>query len=166
MESYSSLFTNILQRNTPDAIAWITGASTSLKLGGMVRFYGIPLGGIIVNAEIYGLPDTESAPSNFYAMHIHEVGNCTPPFDQTGSHYNPAKSPHPMHAGDMPPLLSYAGFAWSIFYDGRLRIDDILNRSIIIHSNRDDFTTQPSGDAGQKIGCGVIEPFHYEKILY
>ena len=56
-----------------------------------------------------------------------------------------------------PALLSYKGYARMTFYSGRLTIDEILNRSLIIHESKDDFTTQPSGNSGQKIACGVIK---------
>ena len=127
-------------------------------------------GGIVVNAEIFGLPDNAAAAgangrsmgsSRFYAMHIHENGDCRLPFDRSGNHYNPSGAMHPQHAGDLPPLLSNNGYAWLAFYDGRLSVEEILNRSVVIHAGRDDFTSQPAGDSGDKIGCGVIEAAAY-----
>lgn len=61
-----------------------------------------------------------------------------------------------MHAGDMPSLLNNGGYAYLSFYDEHFRLEDILGRSLVIHSQRDDFTSQPAGDSGEKIGCGVI----------
>ena len=61
-----------------------------------------------------------------------------------------------MHTGDLPPLLNNNGYAYLSFYDNRFRLKEILGKSIIIHSRRDDFTSQPAGDSGEKIGCGVI----------
>ena len=49
------------------------------------------------------------------------------------------------------------GYAWQVFYDKRFFVDDILGRSVIIHSMTDDFSSQPSGNSGAKIGCGVIK---------
>ena len=95
----------------------------------------------------------------FYGMHIHENGNCTPPFDKTGDHFNPGSKPHPMHAGDMPALLGNKGYSFSIFYTERFIVDEILGRSIIIHRMPDDYMTQPSGNSGEKIACGVIQRF-------
>ena len=103
--------------------------------------------------EVFQLPDN----SGFFGMHIHESGDCTPPFDNTGLHYNPTNQNHPGHAGDLPPLLASNGYAWTAFYDGRLTIPDIIGRSLVIHGMRDDFTTQPAGGSGKKIACGVIE---------
>ncbi|MBR1931434.1 MAG: superoxide dismutase family protein [Lachnospiraceae bacterium] len=157
MKIYSPQFIRLLREDRPEAVAWIMGNASHPKLGGIIRFYAAPIGGIVVNAEVFGLPDTQQSPSHFYAMHIHEVGDCTLPFDRTGSHYNPTAALHPAHAGDMPPLLGYNGYAWMSFYDARLTIGEILGKSIIIHGGRDDFTSQPAGDSGDKIGCGVIE---------
>ena len=63
---------------------------------------------------------------------------------------------HPQHAGDLPPLIANDGYVWMVFYDSFLTLPMIVNRSVVIHQNPDDFTTQPSGNAGEKIACGVI----------
>ena len=89
-------------------------------------------------------------------MHIHQFGECSDNFSKTGEHYNPENNLHPSHAGDLLPLLANQGYAWSAFYDKRFTIDEIIGKSVIIHSGPDDFTTQPSGNAGIKIGCGEI----------
>ena len=142
---------------TPFAIAQIHGNEEFPNLNGVAFFYPSSMYGIYVQVEVFNLPD-QNLPysSGFFGMHIHETGNCNKPFDQTGAHYSPQTMKHPNHLGDLPPLLSHNGYAWSAFYDGRLSLSDILNRSLIIHGNRDDFTSQPSGDSGRKIGCGVI----------
>ncbi|MFG6326958.1 MAG: superoxide dismutase family protein [Lachnospiraceae bacterium] len=143
----------VLNKTVPAAFAKINGNTENPKLHGTAYFYDTPFGGVLVEVEVFGLPDNNSS---FYGMHIHETGNCTIPFDKTGNHYNPSNTPHPMHAGDMPPLLDCNGYAYSVFYTGRFKVNDIINRSIIIHDMADDFTTQPSGNSGTKIGCGVI----------
>lgn len=148
-----NIFTSILSRNLPAAFAQIQGNADYPHLIGFASFYTTPFDGILINTEVYGLPGS----SGFYGMHIHEFGDCTLPFAQTGNHYNPTNMPHPLHAGDMPPLLNNNNYAWMSFYTEHLRIEDIIGKSIIIHSMRDDFTTQPSGDSGDKIGCGVIQ---------
>lgn len=152
-------FSEILDDNEPDALAWVSGADVLPGLSGLVKFYDTPFGGVLVEAEVFGLPDVnQPGSSNFYAFHIHENGDCSAGFDRTGGHFNPASAPHPQHAGDMPPLLANQGYAWLSFYDKRFTIADIMGRSVVIHSQRDDFTTQPAGGAGTKIGCGVIMP--------
>lgn len=154
----SNLFFKVLRDETPVASAKIGGNSSYPNLSGMVEFYQIPLRGVLVSAEISGLPvGNWDEQRGFFAMHIHEVGDCTLPFDKVGSHYNPTDEPHPYHSGDLLPLLNNRGYAWSAFYDERFSINDIIGRAVIIHLHRDDFTTQPSGDAGEMIGCGVIK---------
>ena len=150
-------FSQLLENNRPQAVAWVQGGTHAPRLSGLVKFYNTPYGGILVEAEIFGLPN-QSVPnsSNFYGMHIHENGDCSDHFARTGDHYNPGGQPHPEHAGDLLPLLGNQGYAWSAFYDKRFQIRDILGRSIIIHAMPDDFATQPSGNSGAKIGCGVI----------
>lgn len=153
----SRFLVQILKQNNPTAEAWIIGNQANPALSGFVKFYDAPFAGILVEAEIFGLPNNKIG-SQFFAMHIHEIGNCAPPFERTGEHYNPDKEIHPNHAGDLLPLLSNQGYAWSAFFDRRISIQEIIGRSVIIHQMSDDFHTQPSGNAGAKIGCGVIKP--------
>lgn len=158
MEDFTpgDIFVSIMAKNNPSAYAWINGGTDNPDISGIVRFYETPFAGVAVEVEAYGLPDTGGSTSNFYGMHIHEFGDCTPPFDKTGGHYNPHNTQHPEHAGDMPPLMSSNGYAWMSFFDSRFTIEEIIGKSIIIHHMRDDFSTQPSGDSGEKIACGVI----------
>ncbi|MDO4331709.1 MAG: superoxide dismutase family protein [Eubacteriales bacterium] len=152
-------FNQILDSNKPTAMAWVTGNSQEPQLSGLVKFFETPYGGVLIESEIFGLPNvSEEGSSRFYAMHIHEHGDCSENFTKTGNHYNPTGRPHPDHAGDLIPLLSNQGYAWSAFYDKRFTISDILGRSVIIHAMPDDFMTQPSGNSGAKIACGVIRP--------
>lgn len=150
-------FTQLLTYERPEAAAWITGNTANPRLSGLVKFYQTSSGGVLVEAEIFGLPNiaTQNS-SNFYAFHIHEFGNCSDNFQKVGGHYNPTNATHPDHAGDMLPLLGSQGYAWSAFYDKRFTIDEIIGKSVIIHADRDDFTSQPSGDPGPMIGCGEI----------
>lgn len=153
-----TVFTELLLRDRPDAAAWIQGNAQYPDLDGMVKFYRTSYGGVLVEAQLFGLPDAAvPGSSNFYAMHIHESGDCSDNFDNTGMHYNPTNAEHPNHAGDMPPLFGNQGYAFSVFYDKRFTIQEIIGRAVIIHEKADDFTTQPSGNAGAKIGCGEIK---------
>lgn len=150
-------FANLLVYNSLSAFARIEGNSSNPFLSGMVKFYETEFNGILVEAEIFGLPnDNSQYSSKFYGFHIHENGDCSNAFTNTGNHYNPKSSPHPYHAGDFPALLGNNGYAWCSFFDVRLTINEIIGRSVIIHDMADDFTTQPSGNSGTKIGCGVI----------
>ena len=135
------------------AIACMCGGDAYPDLRGTVRF--IPRkNGTLVVAEISGLPATDTG---FFAFHIHEGGNCSGlGFPNTGSHYNPDDRDHPLHAGGLPPLLSSGGSAYLAVMTDCFRIKDIIGRTVVIHSGLDDFRTQPSGNAGNKIACGVI----------
>lgn len=149
--------TNILDMQQPVLMAEIHGNENNPLLHGTAIFSPTPMGGVLIQVEVFYLPDQNMAnKSGFFGMHLHENGDCQPPFDQTGDHYNPQKLPHPEHAGDLPPLLSSRGYAWMTFYDNRFSIEEVINKSIVIHGGRDDFTSQPSGMSGEKIGCGVI----------
>lgn len=154
----ADIFSDLLRFKAPAALAWVRGGTQFPALSGLVKFYQTPYTGVLVEAEIFNLPNKSTPGStDFYAMHIHEMGDCSNNFANTGEHYNPANQPHPEHAGDLPPLLGNQGYAWTAFYDKRFSVDDIIGRSLVIHLHTDDFTTQPSGDSGAKIGCGVIE---------
>ena len=135
------------------AIACMRGGDAYPNLRGTVRF--IPRkNGTLVVAEIRGLPSTDTG---FFAFHIHEDGDCSGiGFPNTGSHYNPDSQDHPLHAGDLPPLLSNGGAAYLAVMTDRFRIKDVIGRTVVIHSGPDDFKTQPAGSAGNKIACGVI----------
>lgn len=150
-------FIHQLSDNRPQALAWVRGGEAYPGVSGLVKFYDTPYGGILVEAEVFGLPNIAAPGSSaFYAMHIHQFGDCSQGFTKVGEHYNPQNLPHPQHAGDLLPLLGNQGYAWSAFYDKRFRVKDIIGRSVIIHSQRDDFTSQPSGDPGTMIACGAI----------
>lgn len=158
MKQSTISFVQLLAHTRPAAVAEIRGNTGNPKLHGSALFYPPTAGGVLILAEVFHLPD-ESLPntSGFFGMHIHEFGDCTVPFDKTGEHYNPGNHQHPDHAGDLPPLLSNSGYAWMAFYDDRFSLDDLVGKSIVIHGGKDDFTSQPSGHSGDKIGCGVIE---------
>ena len=108
------IFADILEDNEPQAVAWVRGDAAHPALSGMIKFYKTPYQGVLIEAEVFGLPDKgRPSQSNYYGFHIHENGNCSgtaaSPFANAGSHYNPSKAPHPLHAGDFPPLLSNQG---------------------------------------------------------
>ena len=135
------------------AKAIIRGDEEYARIRGEVLFRRVN-DGVLVTAKISGLPKSESG---FYGFHIHEGKSCEGDgFPKTKGHYNPKNQPHPSHAGDLPPLLSCKGSAYMQVKTDRFRICDIIGRTVIIHSDTDDFRTQPSGDAGEKIACGVI----------
>lgn len=119
--------------------------------------------GVIVQATVTGLG------LGAHAVHIHSIGRCESPFTSAGPHFNPEKKIHGFrhrdgpHLGDMPNIDMPAA--------GRLKFEYVLRgvtldgpngllagdgTSIVIHSSRDDYLTDPSGDSGGALACGVI----------
>jgi Cu-Zn family superoxide dismutase len=121
--------------------------------------------GVLLHLSLKGLPAGERA------FHIHAVGKCEPPFTSAGGHFNPGNHKHgllvgPGHAGDMPNLHIPAS--------GTLEVE-VLNAAvtlekgkpnsvfqkegtaIVIHAGKDDYKSDPAGNAGDRIACGVIQ---------
>ena len=138
-----------LARSVPAASAKICGCGEFPSICGTLMLYPSQTG-VFAVVSVEGIPDSIGW-GNILAMHIHDP--------ETGKHYNPANAPHPCHAGDMPPIFVDGNKGWSAFLTERFEIREVIGKEIIIHSRRDDFTTQPSGDAGKKIACGKIECF-------
>lgn len=115
-----------------------------------------------VTATVSGLkPNTE------HGFHVHEKGDCSSgDGESAGGHFNPDGMPHgpqagPHHAGDMPSLkANELGVAEAEFTLTGVTVapgsHSLTNRGLIVHAKPDDFTTQPTGDAGSRIACGVI----------
>lgn len=140
-------------KEAPAAVACLRGGVELPELKGTVKFYRRRCG-CLVTAEVRGLPSSQTG---FFAFHIHEGGDCGGEgFSDTGGHLNPDKAPHPEHQGDLPPLLSAHGSAFLSVLTDRFRVEDVIGRTVVIHSQPDDFHTQPAGNAGAKIACGVI----------
>jgi len=138
-----------LLRCRPQAAASIAGSESYPGLSGTVRLYQTRKG-VIVLAEISGLPHANlPCHERVFGFHIHEGtdcgGNMDDPFADVMSHYNPCGCEHPHHAGDLPPLFENNGFALSLFLTNRFSVDEVIGKTVIIHDQPDDFTTQPSG---------------------
>ena len=143
----------------PAARASIKGGAEHPKLHGTMSFYPYRNGAIVL-AELGGLPyDSAPCAPNVYAIHIHAGGGCSGDFFDAGGHYNPDNCPHPAHAGDMPPLFGNRGYAWQGLYTERFTPKEVVGKTVIVHDRRDDFKTQPAGDAGGRIACGVIRAY-------
>lgn len=110
-------------------------------------------------------------PEGTHAFHIHETGECTPPdFTSAGGHFNPTNAQHGLdnpqgpHAGDMPNVDIGADgtVQFSVdneritLSDGPNSILDADGSAVMIHASADDNVTDPSGDAGARIACGVV----------
>ncbi|TDX43621.1 superoxide dismutase family protein [Orenia marismortui] len=148
------------------ACAKIKGGPLAPNIRGIVYFIPV-LGGTKVSVGVKGLPPYQSAmdgedPIGPHGFHIHEFGNCeigdpNNPFQAAGGHYNPDNQPHGNHAGDLPVLFSNDGYARMNLFSNGFRVKDVVGRSVIIHQNPDDYRTQPAGDAGKRLACGVIK---------
>jgi Cu-Zn family superoxide dismutase len=121
-------------------------------------------GGVNVDLDVKGLPPGE------HAVHFHAVPKCEPPFTSAGSHFNPANKKHGMqnpegpHAGDMPNFTVGAnGTAKTTVTNKNVTLADGANSlyanggtALVIHAAADDMKTDPAGNAGDRIACGVI----------
>jgi Cu-Zn family superoxide dismutase len=134
---------------------------------------GLPIHGVVtftrdgnrvrVNAYVQGLP-----PNSSHGFHIHEFGDCSAPdFSSAGGHFNPEGHMHAgpetpiRHAGDLGNLEANAqGRATKHIVVDNITLgsgpDNVLGRAVIVHANRDDLKTQPTGNAGGRLACGVI----------
>lgn len=148
------------------AYAQFKGSIYAPDLRGDIYFYLVK-GGTEVHVEVSGLPlykpgTDGNNPISPFGFHIHEYGLCQitnpeDPYKSAGGHYNPDNEPHGNHAGDFPVLFSNNGYARMSFFTDRFEPKDIIGKSVIIHQNPDDYRTQPAGDSGKRIGCGVID---------
>ena len=117
------------------------------------------------------LLDVKGLPPGVKGVHIHDVGQCTPPsFDSAGPHFNPTKVGHGLdnpkgpHAGDLPNLtvddnnqghLEFTSTRITI-KPGPNSVFDDNGSALVVHENPDDLRTDPAGNSGPRIACGVI----------
>ena len=108
-------------------------------------------------------------PGQEHGLHVHEVGDCGNGGENAKGHFNPFGKPHGApqaaehHAGDLPALAANPQGRSKIQFDvDGITLDSgssgILGRSLVVHANPDDYKTQPSGNSGSRIACGVIQP--------
>lgn len=117
--------------------------------------------GVRVVADIEGL-----SPGR-HGFHVHEYGVCQADGVSAGAHFNPTKAKHggpdraDRHAGDLGNLIAdELGHAYHDRVDAQLTLSgarSIVGKSVIIHEKEDDYVTQPSGNAGGRKACGIIE---------
>lgn len=119
--------------------------------------------GTLLHARLTNLPP------GTLAIHVHETGTCeAPDFTSAGGHYNPTDQAHGFlaedgyHAGDLPNIhIPESGTLEVEHFSERLKLDDDLfdedGAAIVIHADADDYRTNPAGDAGARIACGVVE---------
>ncbi|HEX8694082.1 MAG TPA: superoxide dismutase family protein [Longimicrobium sp.] len=120
--------------------------------------------GIVVEGRLSGLPEGQ------HGIHLHAVGRCDPPFESAGPHWNPTsrqhgtQNPQGPHAGDLPSLTAtgdgiadVAGTTPAGRLSGAGGLLDADGAAIVVHEKADDNRTDPSGNSGARIACGVIQ---------
>lgn len=144
------------------AVANLASASGSLVSGKATL---VPMaGGVHITGTVGGLP-----PNSAHGFHVHEKGDCSAvDASSAGAHFNPFASAHGKaasgahHAGDMDNVSADAeGVAKLDIHVtgvtlGGGAINDIAGRALIVHAAPDDYTSQPAGNAGARVACGVI----------
>lgn len=133
---------------------------------GFARFTEDATGRLHVTVHVSGIS------TGLHGIHLHAVGSCTPTFAAAGGHHNPLgrqhglENPNGAHAGDLPNLeVNAAGVGRLVgttdratLSDGPTTLFDADGSAIIIHAGPDDQITDPTGNSGGRIACGVIEP--------
>jgi Cu-Zn family superoxide dismutase len=122
--------------------------------------------GVLIKLQIKGLPHGE------HAFHIHAVGKCEAPFESAGPHFNPGNHKHGMmagagHAGDMPNLhvpqsgelsVEVVNSAITLEKGKPNSVFDSDGSALVVHAKADDYKSDPAGNAGDRIACGVVQP--------
>ncbi|MEJ8811198.1 superoxide dismutase family protein [Variovorax ureilyticus] len=139
-----------------------TGAISPNPTMGKVTFTPIA-NGVRVSGDVRGLP-----PGTEHGFHIHEKGDCGDNGNASGGHFNPAGGTHGKfaapgsHAGELPSLVADAGGVAKFSVEVHAlsltegAANNVVGRAVVVHRDRDDFTTQPAGNSGPRIACGVI----------
>ena len=132
---------------------------------GTATLTGTP-NGVMIEIEVSGLPAGE-----WLGFHVHETGSCDRESDHesAGGHLNPTDAAHGYlaesgpHAGDMPnQYVGEDGVLRAQVFNSMVTLGDegeadIMRLALMIHGGTDDYATQPTGDAGERYACGVIE---------
>jgi Cu-Zn family superoxide dismutase len=145
----------------PMAMATVQPIGSSLPRG-TVHFQDTP-DGVEVQIDLTGVPQ------GAHGFHLHETGDCGSGGSAAGAHFNPMNMPHAgpdavsHHAGDLGNISAGPdGEVHTRFTTRSITVREgptsVIGRAVILHVNRDDLTTQPSGNAGNPIACGVVEP--------
>lgn len=147
------------------ATATASFVNTEGQASGTAELTGMAAGGVLIKLEVTGLPAGE-----WVAFHVHETGSCdhATNHESAGGHFNPGSREHGYdsangpHAGDMPnQYVGADGALRAEVYNHMVTLDDgdqgIKGRALMVHAKGDDYESQPSGDAGDRLACAVIE---------
>lgn len=151
MFSETKLLLGRIVGTRPSAVANIKGNEEYKDIFGMAEFYDYDEDTVVV-VVLHNLQNTDK---NFFGFHIHEGGKCDGDFSSAGGHFG--GDVHPRHKGDMPVLLSSGGDAFAVFLTDRFTVNEILGKAVIVHMDADDFNSQPAGNSGKRIACGIVE---------
>ncbi len=158
----------------PPAAPGPLGAAATLQAGAEVQGFTGTVTFTPSGTGVHVVADLTGAPPGLHGIHLHENGQCTHDdaagkhFSSAGGHFNPTGAPHacpptdPRHAGDFGNVEVKA--------DGSGHLDlvvpqlaltganGVVGKAVILHAGKDDCTTQPSGNSGDRLACGVIKP--------
>ena len=133
------------------------GPASGSAASGAILVRALSGGGVHLDVKVSGLTP------GVHGFHVHEVGDCSAPDASSAKgHFNPTGKPHGSHAGDLPDLTADAsGIAvLSVDVPG-LTLDDtamsIMGRAFVVHADPDDHVSQPAGNSGKRVACGVIK---------
>jgi Cu-Zn family superoxide dismutase len=138
----------------PASGSLVSGKLTAMPMSGGVHFTG-EIGGLTRNAT--------------HAIHVHEKGDCSAAdASSAGGHFNPRNQPHGRpdagahHEGDMPNIVADANGVARVNLHvqgitlGGAAATDIAGRAVVVHAQADDYSSQPSGNSGARIACGIV----------
>ncbi len=160
VETYSANGMDLHSTTAHVALAPTAGNNISGNLELEPVRHGVHVSGYLTGVE----------PASVHGFHVHEKGDCSAPdgssagghFNPTGvAHGNPAGKAH--HAGDIPNITGNSQGLVNVDVVvkdvslGTGAANDIIGRAIVIHGDADDYTSQPSGNSGPRVACGVIE---------
>lgn len=141
--------------STPNAASASIEPTRGNKAIGSVTFAQFA-DGVKVNVKLSGLPP------GAHGFHVHEKGDCSAPDAMSaGGHWNPDAQPHgpqmgPHHAGDMPAITADAKGNVDTDFTLAGKVEGYIGKAVVVHADPDDYKTQPTGNSGGRIGCGVI----------
>lgn len=147
----------------PDAMATLEPRSGS-NATGTVSFWDMGSGNVRIKIDMTGVP------AGTHGFHVHEKGDCSAPdASSAGGHFNPTSMAHgapdaeqPHHAGDLGNITADDKGEIHTTMNSRSVMlgsgnDSVMGKALVLHADRDDLTTQPSGNSGKRIACGVVE---------